>query len=171
MLFSFACGDKSPHPTTASGPRGLCFELVRPQGTARSTLTGTVGQGRSRFEKARDGLRPLEATAHNATHARLRSDTQSAAPKRTTEGPGNQRRKPCTRLPRHERSRTWATGHRRARDHLQRACGHEPSIADQTRERRPGIGSVGAISLKTGTVMLDFQASMTAGPPSRPPEK
>jgi hypothetical protein len=48
---------------------------------------------------------------------------------------------------------------------------HEPSIADEIRERRTGTGSVGVISLKTGTVMLDFQASMTAGPPSRPPEK
>jgi hypothetical protein len=48
---------------------------------------------------------------------------------------------------------------------------HEPSIADEIRERRPGTGSVGAISLKTGTIMLGCQASMTTGPPSRPPEK
>ena len=58
----------------------------RPQGTARSALTGTVGQGRSRFEKARDGLRPLGATAHNAARARLRfghiaSRTRSAPPR------------------------------------------------------------------------------------------
>jgi hypothetical protein len=32
----------------------------------------------------------------------------------------------------------------------------EPSIADEIRERRPGTGIVGAISLKTGTVMLGF---------------
>jgi hypothetical protein len=36
---------------------------------------------------------------------------------------------------------------------------HEPSIADEIRERRTGTVSVGAISLKTGTVMLGFRSA------------
>jgi hypothetical protein len=60
-------GDSSPLPTSASGPSGLCFELVAVSGTARSALTGTVGHGRSRFKAAAGGLKPLAATAHNAT--------------------------------------------------------------------------------------------------------
>jgi hypothetical protein len=48
---------------------------------------------------------------------------------------------------------------------------HEPSSADAIRGRRPSIDIVGVISLKTGRGMLDFHASMTAGPPSRPLEK
>ena len=48
---------------------------------------------------------------------------------------------------------------------------YEPSIADEIRERRPGTDIVGVIALNTGTVMRGFQPSMTAGPPSRPPEQ
>jgi hypothetical protein len=94
----------------------------RPQGTAGSTLTGTVGWSRSRFEESRDGLRPLEATAPNATRARLRFDKSSAALTRTSEGPGKQHREALRAI---SSSREVAPGWRvtRARDHLQRACG------------------------------------------------
>ena len=141
----------------------------RPQGTARSTLTGTVGQGRSRFETARDGLRPLEATAHNATRARLRFGTSPAAPKRTTEGPGNQHRRPCERLPRHERSQP---GHRdidalgtisSALDGLvSRPARTDPPAPTGHRHHR-------SPSRSTPERHARLQVSMTAGPPSRPP--
>ena len=109
-LISSRCGDPSPLPTTASGPRGPCFELVALRATARSALTGTVGQGRSRFENS---PRRLEATRDNGTQRDSRSTAvrphSQPHPKRTTEGPGNQHRRPYARFPRHERSQP---GHR-----------------------------------------------------------
>ena len=129
----------------------------RPQGTARSALTGTVGQGRSRFENARDGLRPLGTTAHNATRARLRfghmaSRTRSAPPRdreTSTEGPARDFLV--------TRGRSLGIGpSTRSGPSPARSMAYEPNIADEIRERRPGTDIVGVIALNTGTAGAAF---------------
>jgi hypothetical protein len=55
---SFSHGDSSPFSSSPPGPRGPCLALVALRATARSALTRTVSQGRSRLKTARDGLRP-----------------------------------------------------------------------------------------------------------------
>src|SRR6266850_3688324 len=89
--------------SVATPPRRLqvAWSLLRahrPQGTPRSIpTTGTIGDGRSRRENVRDGLRPLEATAGNATSRviAVRHIAKRGA-KRISEGPVNPLEGACT---------------------------------------------------------------------------
>ena len=86
-LISFSRGDQSPPLHVGPRSRGARFELVALR-AQREAPSPERWSGRSRFETARDGLRPLEATAHNATRARLRFGTcqpHRSAPPRARE--------------------------------------------------------------------------------------
>src|SRR5688572_1066773 len=124
--------------------------------TARSALTGTVGSGSQPIEDARDGVRPLGTTAHNATGARLRfghmaSRTRSAPPRDREPSQKALRAISSTR-----EVATWAL----AIDALgiipSAFLAYEPNIADEIRERRTGTDSVGVIALNTGTAGAAF---------------
>jgi hypothetical protein len=130
-LVAFARGDQSPLPTSASGPRGPCFALVAPRGTARSALTGTVGKGRSRLKTARDGPKPLRITAHNATRARLRFDDIVSRTEAHHRGTG----KPAQKAPRaisssREVAQPRVAGHNALGIISSAPVAYEPSIAD-----------------------------------------
>jgi hypothetical protein len=63
-LISFVVAISRHSPRSASGLRGLRFALVAQRARTRSThFTGTVEQGRSQRETARDGWRQLVAMA------------------------------------------------------------------------------------------------------------
>jgi hypothetical protein len=129
----------------------------RPQGHSKKRPHRNGWSGSQPIENARDGVRPLGTTAHNATGARLRfghiaSRTRSAPPRdreTSTEG--------LTRDFLDTRGRSLGIGHQRARDYPQRVpWPNEPNIADEIRERRAGTDIVGVIALNTGTAGAAF---------------
>ena len=139
------------------------LRACRPQGTARSALTGTVGRDRSRLKTARDGLRPLVATAHNATRARLRFDTVSR-----TEAHHRGTGKPAQRALRaSSSSREVAPRHRPStRSGPSPARLNGPmSRESRIRSRAPtGHGHRRRHLAQNRTSHARCQASMTAGP-------
>jgi len=128
----------------------------RPQGHSKKRPHRNGWSGSQPIENARDGLRPLGTTAHNATRARLRfghiaGRTRSAPPR--DRGPAQ---KALRAISSTGEVAAWAL----AIDALGTIPGaflaSEPNIADGIRERRAGTNIVGVIALNTATAGAAF---------------
>jgi hypothetical protein len=101
------------------------------------------------LKAAADGLRPLAATADNATRVRLRFDTVTR-----TEAHHRGTGKPAQRALRAISSSREVAAWVRVIDALgtisSAPVAHEPNIADEIRERRAGTDIAGVIALNTG---------------------
>ena len=135
----------------------------RPQGTAKKR-PGTVGQGRSRFETVRDGLRPLGATAHDATRARLRFDDIVSRTEAHHRGTG----KPAQKALRAISSSREVAARVAGQDALgiisSAPVAHEPSIADDDLRTPNGHLESSASSRSNPDESCSLSGSMTAGP-------